>query len=81
MRFKFNDDKSRKQVNHFYTHRNCTRDQNASGLVQYQIKRALVANGNLLKAFRHDALLAFNSFHTKKESPQRWNWSRVSEAR
>lgn len=45
MRFKFNDTKSRKQVNHFYTHRNCTQDQNARGMVEYQIKRARLVGG------------------------------------
>jgi len=40
MRFRFNDKKSQRQVNHFYTHRNCTQNQNAQGLVEYQIKRA-----------------------------------------
>lgn len=45
MRFRFNDKKSRKQVGQFVAHRNCTRDQNARGIVEYHTKRARLAGG------------------------------------
>ena len=47
MLFNFNDDKSRKQINHAITHANNTKQENANNLLRYALKRAnLVGSRN-----------------------------------
>lgn len=40
--FNFNDEKSRKQINHFITHSNDTEQKNADNLLRYFQKKALL---------------------------------------
>ena len=49
MRFKFDDDKSRRQINRAINHRNDTRQQNAKSLLNYQIKRSRLADSRGLE--------------------------------
>lgn len=44
MEFKFNDKKSRKQINHALVHANDTKRSNDEGLTQFRIKRARLAD-------------------------------------